>query len=1168
MKELLNRLYPPLLSVHSNQKEENEVERKEEEGDEINSNNNNKKDKKDDDNKNQIESSPIEKLEILNNIIELLQKESKQQLNSNGNEKQQQSSLSSSSSSIIFGNESLYELFLLKMRRLLQEPIRTLRTAALRTTRYFLKDESFLHVLIKLKLNLFIARSLERDKHHEAERLQALKLIRKWMAIRCDLLPNNIIYTLVSIAEHQEDSLSRICIEVMCEITIRYPKGSSHCGGIKLILNSILDPNHSSIQDPLVLCIIFLLNDENRKYVRNHLDIGILFSPIVDNFHVKDNTPIVTTNANVNAPNNAANNPPNSPNFEKEKRWDSSIKAITVMLRSWTGLIALSSHPFGLSSLINAFHLPSVELHDRILEALFDVFQLTVDRNSNPFKSFQTSSNSLEEYDSFGVVETPSRTKGERHNLLNNYLSALLTTFINCGLIEGLVTLGTKYSKNQDIGGSGEQVKIVAIKATLLLGELLYLTNSLLPPGQCAQVQTLPKLVEFAASFTLLDPRQRSRASTMLTNLHAYHHSKHSDSITEYQIPITVGPTSKWKRIKPRDRRLDRIEALKLKLDAQMDYDQLKLKIGESQVVATKDYSKWKWEIISDLIEGPLLANVSLLVYALKNKFVKRVISYFRPLSFAFSTMTWGNENLKYLRIACQLLQVLVGSDQGADYLLESKLLPEIAELMVLEIEAAKPASQQTANVQNKERLFSADKLLKKMSQEYFTMLGILSSSTRGLEVLKKQKLFLLMVELSELNGRDDLVNLIMTSLDYNVSEDSRIFLMKALSSTSTVVRFRATRHIRGLLRAGVDDFSNWGIDFLLRQLNDADPKVVQMALSILDEACNQVECMDSLIASKTQLLKFGQTGKNLWLKMLSRPAGFQRLSGEFIDEELKLWKEQLNLSYASNIEAELNDTFSPATHSRQRDPEQQSIGVYLSPHFYGELAKTKDGCNVLEKSNIVLEFLDLIKQHNVKNQMNRRASLWALGHIGSSITGFQFLSQYKTIQEIVNLTETDPCLSIRGTCFYVLGMMSQIHEARQILDSLSWESPMGSKSFITLPKDSKSNTFLKMPEYKFEGSFPMSGQLKYLDEMDEISKEILTNVAHLSNTISAESALKSLRRLKALHSEFFSSAVVMLQVYRLLSTYKYKLMVRRFIHELFEGVIWKDSDLEALDVP
>jgi hypothetical protein len=32
--------------------------------------------------------------------------------------------------------------------------------------------------------------------------------------------------------------------------------------------------------------------------------------------------------------------------------------------------------------------------------------------------------------------ELPSRTRGERHNLLNNYLSALLVSFMNCGLLE------------------------------------------------------------------------------------------------------------------------------------------------------------------------------------------------------------------------------------------------------------------------------------------------------------------------------------------------------------------------------------------------------------------------------------------------------------------------------------------------------------------------------------------------------------------------------------------------------------------------------------------------------------------------------------------------------------------------------------------------------------
>ena len=32
--------------------------------------------------------------------------------------------------------------------------------------------------------------------------------------------------------------------------------------------------------------------------------------------------------------------------------------------------------------------------------------------------------------------ELPSRTRGERHNLLNNYLSALLIIFLDCGLVE------------------------------------------------------------------------------------------------------------------------------------------------------------------------------------------------------------------------------------------------------------------------------------------------------------------------------------------------------------------------------------------------------------------------------------------------------------------------------------------------------------------------------------------------------------------------------------------------------------------------------------------------------------------------------------------------------------------------------------------------------------
>lgn len=63
--------------------------------------------------------------------------------------------------------------------------------------------------------------SLEREKLNEAERMQALKLVRKIIDVNCSLLPNNIIHSLVSIGEHQEDNFARVAVECVCEISTR-----------------------------------------------------------------------------------------------------------------------------------------------------------------------------------------------------------------------------------------------------------------------------------------------------------------------------------------------------------------------------------------------------------------------------------------------------------------------------------------------------------------------------------------------------------------------------------------------------------------------------------------------------------------------------------------------------------------------------------------------------------------------------------------------------------------------------------------------------------------------------------------------------------------------------------------------------------------------------------
>lgn len=50
--------------------------------------------------------------------------------------------------------------------------------------------------------------------------------------------------------------------------------------------------------------------------------------------------------------------------------------------------------------------------------------------------------------------------------------------------------------------------------------------------------------------------------------------------------------------------------------------------------------------------------------------------------------------------------------------------------------------------------------------------------------------------------------------------------------------RLYATKHLRVLLRAGVEFFSSWGMELLVTQLHDHNKVVSMEALDILDEAC------------------------------------------------------------------------------------------------------------------------------------------------------------------------------------------------------------------------------------------------------------------------------------------------------------------------------------------
>lgn len=137
--------------------------------------------------------------------------------------------------------------------------------------------------------------------------------------------------------------------------------------------------------------------------------------------------------------------------------------------------------------------------------------------------------------------------------------------------------------------------------------------------------KTLPLLVKNAVSFNL-DPRLRSRSGTVVTHLHTYSHIKSKTS-----AEMMTGR---------KDKRLDRIDEVKRKMDWQIDDNTLNLKLKETNVLLKTDFQSWNWDLIGELIEGPL-ANPVHFASASRQKFLKRIFSFLRPQNRSYSALPW-----------------------------------------------------------------------------------------------------------------------------------------------------------------------------------------------------------------------------------------------------------------------------------------------------------------------------------------------------------------------------------------------------------------------------------------------------------------------------------------------------------------------------------------------
>lgn len=150
------------------------------------------------------------------------------------------------------------------------------------------------------------------------------------------------------------------------------------------------------------------------------------------------------------------------------------------------------------------------------------------------------------------------------------------------------------------------------------------------------------------------------------------------------------------------------VESSKVRMGMAIDDATFRNLLVETQVLTSKDFSRWNWDVITDLLEGPLI-NPRRMEEALKgSKLMRRVLSFFHPHEHHYSTLPrtavrshairqafdlrrlilWFllQANSRYTHFGCVIITTLLASPEGVRCLSEDKLLRQITDgLMALE---------------------------------------------------------------------------------------------------------------------------------------------------------------------------------------------------------------------------------------------------------------------------------------------------------------------------------------------------------------------------------------------------------------------------------------------------------------------------------------------------
>lgn len=1020
-----------------------------------------------------------------------------------------------------------------RMQLMLLSGSREVVAAGYRMLRYAISDVASLKNIRALNTDYMVVVSLAKDRKADVEREQALKFVRAFLDVKDGAreMSRAIIRAIVSVAEHAEDRLRPICIETLAEVLLRDPALLIASGGLAPISEALAEGTYKS-PESLSAVLLFLLDaPQTRRFIRAGYDLEVVFTAFTDVLFLYEG--VVKQN----------------------------IKAISLALKTWSGLMTLSMFNLrAIRSLVSCLTLPNNTIRDTILDLLYSLLRIKP-------PSWATSYLAGRRLTTYGRVATlksavPNKDEmvyddeGMEQNFVEHYTALLLAIFIKSGLMPNLV----------EVAQHAED-PVLKRKATLLIGETLKLASRILPPSWSCELQLLPELFAAAAKF---DDEGRFNATSIVYQISSVSRTLHRSSASGYTAN-GLSPAGAVEMASSLD------DAQRHSASANTDDATFRQLLIDSGVLSSSNPAKWKWDIMLKVIEGPL-TNSKRLEEAIKaSKFIKSVIGFYRPFKYRFSEVPSTRNTQKYVRVGCALIHTLLQTAEGVRYLTDNKLLRQIAECLA----QCDPTSGLTAQYP----MFSRDRLTDTLCGGYFPIIGVLSSDPKGVQMLERWRIFNMMYHIIDFKQRPDLIKLILANLDYSLQGHPRILLSKALTAGTKDMRIQATNILRKYAISQRIAFSGqiildarWAIQLLVTQLYDPEVEVCATAVKILEKACNSKPLLEYIVECRPSLDHLGEIGAPLLLRFLSTSIGYHYLDGlDYISNEMDDWFLGRNDTYVSLIEASLARSF-----FENADDHPNRLSIYdevdmdsdqdshIPPHFYRELTRTKEGCQLLEDKGHFQEFASTIREYGMQSDDQElitkvKGCMWAVGNVGSMELGAPFLESTDVVERIVEIAESHHVMSLRGTAFFVLGLISRSVHGLEILSEHGWLSnttllgksfglciPNELSKFLSYkPWEHETSSSIRLPDTQTTIQEPAS---IIVDEANDTNRRALELIeVELGDMILYKKARVELHQMRHRKVPGFRQPAMFRRVLGILEGHHYKLADRHLIIELFD---------------